>query len=292
MTTTQKPKPKPKPSTKSTKSTTTTTTPPGDDLASILRANGLDPNLLSAGTTDSLYTSEEASVRNFDIYVGANYGFTGTSGGVKTKIKAKDLLDGLRTMDTARYRALQEKLFAGGFYGTADRRNVAFGNRNDMDTRVALSRAIANNVLANQQTTRTTRISLDNILDEAVANAPAAIGAGGTTQPYSYQPPDPQALRKAISDELPDLLGHTLSPDEVDAIATKFEAKLQAADQSNYNANLNGGTALPKPDLNTFVASEAERLHPDDAGAKKLANLSSQFFQAINSNQPPVDRVF
>lgn len=245
------------------------------------------------GDVDALYSEAESTVRPYEVYVGADYGFRSTkTGAVRTKVKASELLDSLRTMSDARYRQLQEKLFRGGFYGTANRKAVAFGARNDTDTRDALARAVARNVVANRTTTRTTRLTLGDILDDAERNAPAALleGEDSDRAPFAFQPMDPKAIKDAVNAAMPDIIGRALSPDETDRLVAEFQAKQYAAARSVYDVEGSGGTAMPKPDFEAFVRGRAEEWHPDEAKAKQMANLSKQFLAGIQSGA--VDRVF
>lgn len=280
-----------------TSRTTTATTQPGltgdpviDAMLDKIRNGGSG----SAADLDDLYSDAEATVRNYDIYVGTDNGFTSKRGTPRTKIKASELFDSLASMSDARYRQLQEQLFAGGFFGTANRKAVAFGARNDTDTRDALARAVARNVVANRTTTRTSRLTLADILDDAQRNAPAAIseGDGSNRAPFAFQPMDPQAIRYALDEIVPTIIGHGLAPDEQERFVVEFQTKLEQAARSAYIAEGSGGVAMPKPDFESFVRSRAEELHPVEAGARRLADLSEQFLQAIQSTPGQVDRVF
>lgn len=290
-----------------TKKKTTTTTAPKKGAAKGGQPDELDALIAAmqrgGGTSTSaseLRSALQQAIWNTDVYLGSSSTFTSerrrkgkymVGGDVRTKVKGSDLLKALgdpKQMSDAKYRELQEKLFKGGYYGTNNRKAIAWGRRHDEDTREAYAKAIATNVLANENTGRNNRISLTEILDQP---GPDLTMEGAEEPVFSYQPPDPALLRATLNDAMPSLIGRGLSTGETDQLVTAYLAKAEAAARSAFNVQQSGGVAAPTPDFNAFALGEVERLRPDEFRARRMADLSEQFLANISS-ETTADRVF
>lgn len=299
-----KPKPKtptaakPKTPAKPKPKTTTATKPkPGgqptlDDLMEALASGDLS-RLGAAGvdTLDQLRGSAQSLVWSLSVYMGGGSAFKSARGTTRTKVKASEALARLDTMPSADYNALQEKLFAGGFYKTNNRKVIAFRNRHDPATREAYALALTANVLANENTTKTTRISLDEIIDEAIKNAPEALRDGGDSEraPFSFQPPDPVLLRQTIDEALPSLIGKAVPDDVAERLVSEYMARAESAARSDYAVAESGGIAKPKPDFGAFVKQRAEELFPVDTRVVKREAAADTFFAAITGGSPQTE---
>lgn len=290
------PKPKgktpPKPTKKPTKKTGAQT---GDQtaaaIAAALRAVAQGGGGLSAS---ELRSTLEQAVWNQYVYLGTSSRFTSAKGTTRTKVRGSDLIAALtdkKKLTDSEFRQLQEKLFLGGFYGTNNRKAISWGNRYDAATRDAYASAIASNVIANQQTTRTTRISLSDIIDTSAQFGPQATQEGAQGEVFSYQPPDPAVLRETFRRVLPGVIGRGVSDAEVEQMVSEYMARDAKTERSKFDASQSGGTALPElASPADYAMVRGRQLHPVDAGVVDRSTAADTFLNAITGGTPATER--
>lgn len=217
--------------------------------------------------------------------------FKTTEEDVDSVLTARDVFNGfLNTSKTspAQVRALQQKLYRAGYYGSMKPEEFGkrLGNRNDPFTKAALSDALSD---TGDAYAAGEKLTLDGLLD----SSPAMGGddADGEKKPvFAYQPPDPAALKQAIDKSMPGFIGQALSPAETEMLTAEIQRNLEASARSAFSVREKGGVAAPEFDAEAYVERRAQELRPDDFGAKRMADLSEQFLAGIRSG--PVDRTF
>lgn len=186
-------------------------------------------------------------------------------------------------------RDMQRKMWEAGLYGNMKWSEVNQGAKDDEKTLEAYTMLL--------RATGTRNKFGDNITKEAWLDERAKYLAanglvpgaeeGDKIQPFRYQPAqDTETLRRTLTEGMTEIIGRSLSPEETDAIVRKYEAAALSAARSAYDVGVSegGGVAAAPPNLETMAVAEAERLHPDEVKAKRMANLSEQWLANIQSN--------
>lgn len=112
--------------------------------------------------------------------------------------------------------------------------------------------------------------------DQAHALDPNAGKAPLTKQVLSLD-----ELRPAIRKGFIETLGIGLSQDEVDHLATQYQALQSGAQQQAYNMQDAGGTVTAPPDPTTFAAARAREQDPQGAQAHDALGYQQEFFDLL-----------
>src|SRR5213079_57620 len=132
-------------------------------------------------------------------------------------------------MSDETFRALQEKLYAAGFYGNMKRSDIHWGLRSDQSTREAYAWSLALAVQLDADHGGDS-YSYDQMMNERSAMNLGAGEAGGDA--FSYQPDDPAKIRRLLDEGLPEVMGRALSPQETDALVAKWQSMSLGAAKS------------------------------------------------------------
>lgn len=212
----------------------------------------------------------------------AGYGFTEIrSKPVETK-RAPRYLEGAQFRPASRgpeyIASVQDKLLAaglltGGFsYGTWDAKTanaykqvLALANRAGIDENEAFAQYLRSPVFDASASRRT---------------------------PFRAELPNPDDLRKRIDEAATEEIGRGLSPEERETLVKVYSSLVATTQRRAYDTAETGGSVTDAPSFDTFVENELERRHPDEYGAKQMADLSKAFLASIQSSMASTDRVF
>ncbi len=258
----------------------------GDDpLAGLLSGLGQQGAYYDDGTDSPFESTYEKWLKA----TGAKLYTGGRPGTKSTHKNPLNMLSGLSKRDAATVKRVQEMLYAAGFYGNLKQKEIAWGDGSDPVTREAYAWAIALAVQTDKEAGGDV-VSFDAFLLNKAKTAVTgdAAGAGPT---FSYQPEDPAKIRRLLNEGLPEVMGRTLSPAETEALVAKWQQIAETDARNAFGVQQGGGVAAAQHDFTSFAQSEAERLHPDEVHARKLADLSEQFLASIQG-ATQADRVF
>lgn len=189
------------------------------------------------------------------------------------------VLDTIRNMSKAQIETLQDRLVKAGL----------------------LSRKAITKGIADEDTIKAYSITLlraarllktpDAILDEAAAaGAPELDVSGAARLPFSPQVSSPEEIKTALQTALTADLGYAPGDAELANLTALYQRLQIGAQRQTYDTAVSGGTATQVMPIDVFAQQQAEQLHPTDAHAKSLANLSKEFLAGIGSES--TDRVF
>ena len=108
--------------------------------------------------------------------------------------------------------------------------------------------------------------------------------------PFRAELPNPDDLRRKIDEIATDEIGRGVTPGERETLVQLYSALVTRTQRQAYDTAETGGAVTDAPSFGTFLSNELEVRHPDEYGAKRLADLSEQFLAGIKAE--PVDRTF
>lgn len=252
----------------------------GDDITAALAKI-----LASKDTGATTDTTNNPFVSDYEAWLldGGHKLYTGSRPGATSQYKnPANMLKSLSSRNPATVKALMEKLYAAGFFGNTNAKDIAWTDGSDPRNRAAYAWAIALAVQTDEDRGGGV-MSFDQFLDQRSKDFAGLVGQGGSGQKFAFQPQDPAAVRAAIEEVVPKYLGQRLSEGETAALVSEINAKSQQAARAAFNANQNGGVASPAFDPKTYVETRARELHPDLAGATDRATVAQTFLDAIHA---------
>lgn len=181
-------------------------------------------------------------------------------------------------MGTDQVKKLQDRLVAAG---VLSRKAITYGVA-DEDTVDAYQKILLRNGYTLQAGHYET---VDETIDKAISAGPPSLDAQQGA-PFSPQVSDPAEIKQALNEQLPGILGHTVSDAELNSLVAVYQSLQVKAQKSAYDTNISGGTSTQVVPIDVFAQQQAERLHPTDVQVKKLANTAKQFAQIISSSSP------
>ena len=242
-----------------------------------------------AGSGGSTSTGAPGSSKNtatppLDFSVIITHGSPGSGHKTYTGAHASDLLKQLDGYDADQVQKIQQTLIAAGYL--TEKQIKQWGSGRDRATKQAYKKMLS---YASSNKLTPTEAANELIAAEEAKKAEKEKSQRG---PFTFTPDDPAKLRRFIDEDIPEILGHGLTEAETAELINRWNQYSQADAKSQYDVAATGGVTRPTHDFQSFAEDVATRLHPTDAGSKKLANLSEQFLSAIKSTPGEVDRTF
>lgn len=264
------------PKSSTAKKTTATTQPktlkltPGNPLAALQSNIGT-----GTGSVPVTYagTDLEQTATALRLFMGTSTRSTGAS--YDQYHTGQFFLNMLTTGSVDQVRQLQEQLFSAGMYGTNNRKLIRFGDRNDPDTRQALSRAVIATYQAQQAGAR---MSLSDMLNESAKYQSADQLGGSAAAKQPIRLTDPAAISEVIDKTAPDLIGRSLTDDEKQQLITAYQSMERGFQDTMYA----GGTGT-EPDLGSFIMQKTKQMHPGEEDLYGKFKQSQVLTNLINS---------
>jgi len=186
----------------------------------------------------------------------------------------------LYQMPPDKIAALQDQLYAGGFYKKAAPQIVR--GQADDDTAAAWNDLIGLTARAAQKRT------LSEVLDEAVAAGgglkPGVAGSAAAKAgraPFSPTVTNPDDIRDVAQKTAKTVLGRGFSDAELARFVGAYQQMETGAQAQDYQATAAGGTTVQAPTMQAAAEAQARQQAPVEAGAHDLANVFDMFSQII-----------
>lgn len=110
-------------------------------------------------------------------------------------------------------------------------------------------------------------------------------GGGASRAPFHAELPNPDDVKAVVDATVPNIIGRTLTDDEKAAVIAAYNAVATGAQQNAYNTAASGGTTTEAPAIDTFVASKAKELHPEEADLFGKFNLVGDVTRLLGLGQ-------
>lgn len=261
------------------RTTTTTAYSPGQQAGSF----GGGRTTATAGSKDTTAATTSKDEADFEIILshatsGRFYGgYDHVPGRSPTTATLGSLLNGLPRKSKQEITALQNKLVAAHLLNGPFSRGIA-----DNATLAAYRELLDRSYFASQ--------TPDEALNDAASAEYVKDAAARANQPFQAHVSSPEEIKAALDKAVPEILGHGLTDAESSQLAALYQSLQVKAQRQAYDTNLSGGTATDVVPFDVFAEREAERLHPNEAQAKKLADLAKSFMSMFESS--PETRTF